>query len=95
MPREELADGVGQVGPGKKARPARRQTPRWSAERRAPVANGCPRRKAWRLIRMRRLALHPLDLFEGQEASPAKRGRDYGVPGTAKPRAMTHVCVAV
>jgi hypothetical protein len=36
-------------------------------------------------------ALHPLDFFEGDEEGPAKAGRDDGVPGTAKPRAMTRV----
>jgi len=30
-----------------KARPGAVWTPRWSADRRAPSARGCPRRKAW------------------------------------------------
>src|SRR5450631_910041 len=32
----------------------------------------------------RRLARHPLDLFEGRKACPREGGEDYGVPGAAK-----------
>jgi hypothetical protein len=62
-----------------KARPGAVCTLRWRAERRHVLATARDLH-----CMMRRLARHPLDLFEGRKACPREGGEDYGVPGAAK-----------
>jgi len=77
VPREELADGLGHVGLRRKRGPdaVRRRDGAPRGARISPDAHA-PQGADPKMLR--RSALHPLDLFEGDEKG------DYGVPGAAK-----------
>jgi hypothetical protein len=94
--REELAGlGLASMPRPRKRGPGvcisglgRRCEPRWSAERRAPVVNGCPRRKAWRLEKDAPLGAPSPRFFRGAEETPRKAGQVLRPPrGRSKTRA--------
>src|SRR5664280_1200178 len=61
----------------------RTEKPRWSADRRAPSARGCPRRKV-RIDKDAPFGAPSPRFWRGARGRPRKAGEDYGVPGAAK-----------
>src|SRR5665811_2628364 len=59
------------------------EKPRWSADRRAPSARGCPRRKV-RIDKDAPFGAPSPRFWRGARGRPRKAGEDYGVPGAAK-----------
>src|SRR5512141_2017317 len=76
----------------RKARPgAVRKTPRWSAERRARLARRAHAARRG-FNRMRRSALRPLAVCEGQEEGPANGAGTTAHPAPQRIRAMVLGC---
>jgi hypothetical protein len=82
-PREELADGVAFRKPWPKARPEPETAAMEHREART-LSQRVPTPQGVETKRMRRSALRPLVLREGQEEGPLQAGRDDGLPGAGQ-----------